>query len=77
MVPTEIASFSFYAALLVDFSRRAKLGRESPMRLKCDEPLRLLPPLPAKYLLHRGLQIVVPQATEYASKPGKRQLMRF
>ena len=47
MIAPEIATFSFNTALLMCFTRRAKLSLKSPMRSEGDEACGLLPPLPA------------------------------
>ncbi len=47
------------------------------MRTKRDEPRRLFPLAPTQDLLHRTLQVVVPEHFELASQIGERQLVRF
>src|ERR1019366_8791430 len=77
VVPAKVSAFSFHAALLVAFSRCAELRLKTPMRSEGDESRRLLPLVAPQNLLHRTLQVVVPQDSKYSTDIEKRSFMRF
>ena len=77
VVPPEVAHLAFHAALLVPTRRVAKLRLESPVRAKGDQPVGLLPLIPAQNLLHRALQVVVAQQPEHAAEIVKGPLVGF
>jgi hypothetical protein len=77
MVPAEIPTFFFYAALLVAAPWSAELALESAVRAEGNEPLCLLPLMPAQNLLHSTLPIVEPQQSENTAEMLESQLVRF
>ena len=77
MVAPKVADFAFHAALLVASRRIAELRLKTPVRAEGDQPLGLLPLVPAQNLLHRALQVVVAQPPKHAAEIAKRQLVRF
>ena len=61
IVAPEVAQLAFHSALFIAARRIAELRLESPMRAERDEPIRFLALPSAQNLLHRALQVVVPQ----------------
>src|SRR6266571_1006806 len=62
MIAPEVAHFAFHSALLIPSRRIAELRLKAPVRAEGNEPLSLLPLIPAQNLLHRTLQVVVAHA---------------
>src|SRR5438093_1359015 len=59
-------------------SRRiAELRLKAPVRAEGNEPLSLLPLIPAQNLLHRTLQVVVAQPPKHPAEELKRELVCF
>src|SRR2546422_4057189 len=56
MIAPEVAHFAFHSALLVSSRRIAELRLKAPVRAEDNEPLSLLPLIPAQNLLHRTLR---------------------
>ena len=77
VVAAEVANFTFHAALLVAFARRAELGLILPMRTERDEPGRQLSLLAAQNLLHRARQVIVAQPPEDAFEVIEGKLVRL
>src|ERR1043165_1352541 len=77
MIPAEIPTFFFYAALLIVAPRSAELALEPAVRSEGDETLRLLPLMSPQNLLHRTFQIVEPQQSENSPEMLESQLVRF
>src|SRR5260370_34666153 len=75
VVPPELATLALDATLLVTLAWRTELRFESPVRAKADEPGGLYPLMAAQDLLHRTLEVVVPQDSKYSGKIGERQLV--
>ncbi len=77
VIPPEIARLAFHAALLVAFTRRAKLRVELPMGAKRQKPRGLLASESPQDFADRTGEIVVPQRREHAPEVVERALVRF
>src|SRR5881396_1444032 len=77
MIAPEVAHFAFHSALLVSSRRIAELRLKAPVRAEGNEPLSLLPLIPAQNLLHRTLQVVVAQPPKHPAEELKRELVCF
>src|SRR5438309_5792443 len=77
MIAPEVAHFAFHSALLIPSRRIAELRLKAPVRAEGNEPLSLLPLIPAQNLLHRTLQVVVAQPPEHPAEELKRELVCF
>src|SRR3954468_5312698 len=77
VIPSEVAGFSFDAALFMSFGRCAELAREAPMRPECDEQRRLFAALSAQDLLYGCFEIVITKFAKHTAKKGERQFVRF
>src|SRR5205814_9717355 len=61
----------------VSSRRIAELRLKAPVRAEGNEPLSLLPLIPAQNLLHRTLQVVVAQPPKHPAEELKRELVCF
>src|SRR2546428_8755439 len=77
MIAPEVAHFAFHSALLIPSRRIAELRLKAPVRAEGNEPLSLLPLIPAQNLLHRTLQVVVAQPPAHPAEELKRELVCF
>jgi hypothetical protein len=66
VVATEIAHFTFHAALFMALARRAELGLILPVRTKRNEPCRQISLLATQDLLYRAGQVIVTKPSEDA-----------